>query len=181
MIKNWYNLITKWHLLAGHPGQIQVQYVQPPVHGAISAGQTAQYSSQPVSYSATQAAAASTAAQPPPPPQGNPPKSTSEQGAASRSSTPQTKGNSDAGHVVKNGDDEARLNSGMGPDFNQENDRLQNLVKELRAETAKLQKEKYKLKEKVKKLSHQNEGAMKSYTVKDGKCPFCNQDMPKKK
>jgi hypothetical protein len=120
---------------AAHPGQIQVQYVQPPVHGAISAGQTAQYSSQPVSYSATQAAAASSAAQPPPPPQGNPPNSTSEQGAGcSRSSTPQTKGNSEAGHVIKNGADESegggagRVGMG-GPDFNQENERLQNLVK----------------------------------------------------
>jgi len=153
-------------------GQIQVQYVQPPIgipgqpgHGVIQ--------SQPVSYA--QNAAVSN---PPPPPQGNPPMQNDNQAqqAGSRSSTPQTK--SEHGLPSKEGG--GYPSNALGPDFNHENERLQTLVQELRAETAKLTKDKNKLREKVKKLSRQNDGATKSYTVKDGKCPFCQQEMPAK-
>ena len=54
-------------------------------------------------------------------------------------------------------------------------------LSEQRAEISKLQKENAKLREKVKKLSKENHAATKSYTVKDGKCPFCLQEMPKNK
>ena len=54
-------------------------------------------------------------------------------------------------------------------------------LSEHRAEIAKLTKENAKMRDKVKKLSRENHNATKSYTVKDGKCPFCCQEMPKNK
>lgn len=158
----------------------QMQYIQPPMG---QSGQTGvAYQSQPVTYQSQQLS------QPPPPPAGNPPKDSDQQNPISRSSTPQTTVKSETANDYKGntgggaGSVTGAPSSGtqLGPDFNELNERLQNANKEHRADISRLQKENQKLREKVKKLSRENHAATKSYTVKDGKCPFCLQEMPNK-
>lgn len=120
----------------------------------------------------------------------------SKQNALSRSSTPQTHpkseskfeqnasvvpGSGPGGGTGVNGSGAPSAGQTLGPDFNELNERLQNANKEQRAEIAKLAKENAKMRDKVKKLSRENHAATKSYTVKDGKCPFCLQEMPNMK
>jgi len=91
----------------------------------------------------------------------------------SRSSTPHTK-NTTEQHNGGGGENK----DGYGDSV--ENDRLHAQIKELRSELDKSRRDNQKSRDKVKKLSRENHAATKSYTVRDGKCPFCQQEMPTK-
>ena len=135
-----------------------MQYVQPPA--PPSSAQQA-YMSPAVTYAA-QNQDNNPLTNPPPPPAGAPPKD-SQSDRASRTSSPS---------VTKQ---ESK------PEPYDYSEGLQNSNKEQRIEIQKLLKENQKLREKVKKLSREHHQATKSYTVKDGKCPFCLQEMPTNK
>lgn len=138
-----------------------MQYVQPPA--PPSSAQQA-YMSPAVTYAAQQdSQSVNPLTNPPPPPAGAPPKD-SQSDRASRTSSPS---------VTKRED--------VKPEPYDYSEGLQNSNKEQRMEIQKLLKENQKLREKVKKLSREHHQATKSYTVKDGKCPFCLQEMPTNK
>jgi len=157
---------------------IQVQYVQPPTNGG-----GAQYESRPISYGhaatnpmAVAQAAAQAVSHPPPPPhhhQEQQQQQHQHQSENSRSSTPHTK-NTTEQHNGGGGENK----DGYGDSV--ENDRLHAQIKELRSELDKSRRDNQKSRDKVKKLSRENHAATKSYTVRDGKCPFCQQEMPTK-
>jgi len=158
---------------------IQVQYVQPPT-AATNGG--AQYESRPVTYHpatnpmAVAQAAAQAVSHPPPPPG----TVDHQQSENSRSSTPHTKNTHPDQHQSAVNSNHQNGSEVKGDYDTVENDRLHAQIKELRSELDKSKRDNQKLRDKVKKLSRENHAATKSYTVRDGKCPFCQQDMPTK-